>query len=108
MSTATGRTISMSKSIAYFALSLVINSAGNVITLVTSSKIHPSYLGSAYWTAAEANFATAINWNLFWTFFDYWGFNNGVKRHFDRKMGMGSGPWKLDFHGAVLVSDSSL
>lgn len=68
MATTTGRTISMSKSILFFVLSLVINSAGNVITLVTSSKIHPSYLGSAYWTAAEANFATAIHWNLFWTF----------------------------------------
>ncbi len=63
-----GRTISMSKSIAFFVLSLIINSAGNVLTLVTSAKIHPSYLGSAYWTAAEANLGTAIHWNLFWTF----------------------------------------
>lgn len=64
----TGRTISMGKAITFFVLSLVINSAGNVLTLVTSSKIHPSFLGSAYWTAAEANFGTAVHWNLFWTF----------------------------------------
>lgn len=44
------RTISMGKAIAYFAFSLVINSAGNVLTLVTSAKIHPSFLGAAYWT----------------------------------------------------------
>lgn len=62
------RTISMSASLGFFVLSLVINSAGNVLTLVTSAKIIPAFLGSAYWTAAEANFATAIHWNLFWTF----------------------------------------
>ncbi|MHA5168002.1 fructose permease [Oenococcus oeni] len=62
------RTISMQSSIAYFILSLVINSAGNVLTLVTSAKIHPSYLGAAYWTAATANFGDALNWNLFWAF----------------------------------------
>ncbi|MFC6207310.1 fructose permease [Levilactobacillus tongjiangensis] len=62
------RTISMSKAIAYFALSLVINSAGNVLTLVTSAKIHPSFLGAAYWSAAEANLGTAFHWNLFWAF----------------------------------------
>lgn len=63
-----GRTISMSTSIFYFVISLVINSAGNVLTLVTSAKIHPSYLGSAYWTAAEANLGVAFGWNLFWAF----------------------------------------
>ncbi|MCF6161262.1 MAG: fructose permease [Furfurilactobacillus sp.] len=63
-----GRSISMGSSIGLFVLSLVINSAGNVLTLVTSSKIHPSFLGSAYWTAAEANLGTAIHWNLFWAF----------------------------------------
>lgn len=42
------RTISMPVSIAYFALSIVINSMGNVLTLVTSSHIHPQFLGSAY------------------------------------------------------------
>ncbi|WP_283680302.1 fructose permease [Lentilactobacillus sp. Marseille-Q4993] len=62
------RTISMTQSIMFFILSLVINSAGNVLTLVTSAKIHPSYLGSAYWTAAEANLSVAFGWNLFWTF----------------------------------------
>lgn len=62
------RTISMGKAIAYFAFSLVINSAGNVLTLVTSAKIHPSFLGAAYWTAAEANLGTAFHWNLFWAF----------------------------------------
>ncbi|WP_439426180.1 fructose permease [Oenococcus alcoholitolerans] len=68
MKVQTKRTISMSSSLAYFVLSLVINSAGNVLTLVTSSKIHPSYLGSAYWTAATANFGAALHWNLFWAF----------------------------------------
>lgn len=58
----------MSTSIYLFILSLVINSAGNVLTLVTSAKIHPSYLGAAYWTAAEANLSVAFGWNLFWTF----------------------------------------
>jgi len=62
------RTLSMSKAIAFFALSLVINSAGNVLTLVTSAKIHPSFLGAAYWSAAEANLGTAFHWNLFWAF----------------------------------------
>ncbi|MDT6979373.1 fructose permease [Levilactobacillus zymae] len=62
------RTISLGKAIAYFAFSLVINSAGNVLTLVTSAKIHPSFLGAAYWTAAEANLGTAFHWNLFWAF----------------------------------------
>ncbi|RRG00332.1 MAG: fructose permease, partial [Lactobacillus sp.] len=37
----------MPVSIAYFALSIVINSMGNVLTLVTSSHIHPQFLGSA-------------------------------------------------------------
>lgn len=68
LDTANGRTISMGKAIAYFALSLVINSAGNVLTLVTSAKIHPSFLGAAYWSAAEANLGTAFHWNLFWAF----------------------------------------
>lgn len=54
--------------IAYFALSIVINSVGNVLTLVTSAKIHPSYLGAAYWTAATANFGNALHWNLFRSF----------------------------------------
>ena len=62
------RTISMGKAITYFVISLVINSAGNVLTLVTSAKIHPSFLGAAYWTAAEANLGTAFHWNLFWAF----------------------------------------
>lgn len=65
MAVNSGRTISMGKAIAYFALSLVINSAGNVLTLVTSAKIHPSFLGAAYWSAAEANLGTAFHWNLF-------------------------------------------
>ncbi|WP_295776216.1 fructose permease [uncultured Limosilactobacillus sp.] len=68
----TERTISMSKSIAYFALSIVINSLGNVLTLVTSSHIHPQFLGSAYWTAAENNLGIAVlgneKWTLFWAF----------------------------------------
>lgn len=63
-----GRTLSMSTSLAFFALSIVINSAGNVLTLVTSAKIQPSFLGAAYWSAAEANLGTALHWNLFWAF----------------------------------------
>lgn len=63
-----GRTISAAQSIAFFAISLLLNAAGNVLTLATSAKIHPSYLGSAYWTAAEANLSVAFGWNLFWTF----------------------------------------
>ena len=66
------RTISMPVSIAYFALSIVINSMGNVLTLVTSSHIHPQFLGSAYWTAAENNLGIAVLGNnsmtLFWAF----------------------------------------
>ncbi|KID41109.1 hypothetical protein [Fructilactobacillus fructivorans] len=62
------RTISMTASIMFFILSLIINSAGNVLTLVTTAKIHPSFLGSAYWTAAETNLGNAFHWNLFWAF----------------------------------------
>ncbi|EHN58394.1 MAG: fructose permease [Oenococcus sp.] len=64
----TSTTASTASLIAYFAISIVINSAGNVLTLVTSAKIHPSYLGAAYWTAATANFGNALHWNLFWSF----------------------------------------
>lgn len=67
------RHISMAASIGYFAISLVINSLGNVLTLVTSTHIHPSFLGSAYWTAAESNLGQALLGNnsqvLFWAFF---------------------------------------
>ncbi|PWG00594.1 fructose permease [Levilactobacillus bambusae] len=62
------RNISVGTSLTFFVLSLVINSAGNVLTLVTSAKIHPPFLGAAYWTAAENNFGVAVGWNLFWTF----------------------------------------
>lgn len=70
---ATQRSISMAASIAYFALSIVINSMGNVLTLVTSSHIHPQFLGSAYWTAAENNLGLAVLGKdnplaLFWAF----------------------------------------
>lgn len=64
----TPRTISMKTSIFYFIISLVINSLGNVLTLVTSAKVFPSFLGSAYWTAAETNLGIAFHWNLFWAF----------------------------------------
>ncbi|GAX06509.1 membrane protein [Secundilactobacillus pentosiphilus] len=67
------RHISMAASIGYFAISLVINSLGNVLTLVTSTHIHPSFLGSAYWTAAESNLGHALLGDnsqvLFWAFF---------------------------------------
>ncbi|WP_283679176.1 fructose permease [Lentilactobacillus sp. Marseille-Q4993] len=62
------KSLSASKATFYFVISLIINSAGNVLTLVTSTKIHPSFLGSAYWTAAEANLGVALHWNLFWAF----------------------------------------
>ena len=66
------RTISLTASWAYFALSIVINSMGNVLTLVTSSHVHPQFLGSAYWTAAENNLGIAVLGNnsmtLFWAF----------------------------------------
>ncbi|GAA6113068.1 MAG: fructose permease [Apilactobacillus sp.] len=69
----TKRTISWTSAIIYFLVSLVINSMGNVLTLVTSAKIHPSFLGSAYWTAAENNLGFAVlgngKWVLFWAFF---------------------------------------
>lgn len=61
-------TLSMTKSIGLFALSLLLNAFGNVLTLTTTAKIHPSFLGSAYWTAAEANLGSALHWNLFWAF----------------------------------------
>lgn len=62
------RTISMGASLSYFGLSLVINSLGNVLTIVTSAKVHPSFLGSAYWTAAEVNLGNALHISLFWAF----------------------------------------
>ena len=66
------RDLSLSASWAYFALSIVINSMGNVLTLVTSSHIHPQFLGSAYWTAAENNLGNAVlghnSMTLFWAF----------------------------------------
>lgn len=66
------RTISMTTSVAYFILSLVINSIGNVLTLVTSAHIAPKILGSAYWTAAQSNLGIAVLGNnslvLFWAF----------------------------------------
>ncbi|MHA8137738.1 fructose permease [Lactobacillaceae bacterium Scapto_B20] len=68
------RTISMTSAIIYFVISLIINSAGNVLTLVSSAKVSPSFLGSAYWTAAESNLGKAIlgpknPTALFWAFF---------------------------------------
>ncbi|MFC4760266.1 fructose permease [Fructobacillus durionis] len=47
------RTLGWGASLSFFAFSLVINSMGNVLTIATSQKIHPAFLGSAYWTAAE-------------------------------------------------------
>lgn len=66
------RSISMSKSLMFFAISLILNAMGNVLTLVTASHIKPAFLGSAYWTAAEANLGQALLGNnslvLFWAF----------------------------------------
>lgn len=67
-STKPKRTISMTTAITYFVVSLIFNSAGNVLTLVSSAKIHVKILGSAYWTAAENNFGFAFHWSLFWAF----------------------------------------
>lgn len=64
----TPRTISMKTSIIFFVFSLLINALGNVITLVTSVKVIPSFLGSAYWTAAEANLGIALHIDLFTVF----------------------------------------
>ncbi|XIF19713.1 MAG: Hypothetical protein AJITA_00393 [Acetilactobacillus jinshanensis] len=58
----------MTTAIIYFVVSLIFNSAGNVLTLVSSAKIHVKILGSAYWTAAENNFGVAFHWPLFWAF----------------------------------------
>ncbi|AFT82158.1 fructose permease [Leuconostoc carnosum] len=68
-----GRTISIGAALSYFVFSLVINAAGNVLTVVTSQKIHPPFLGSAYWTAASAGFNKSVfggsNSMLGWVFF---------------------------------------
>lgn len=101
------RTISMQSSIAYFILSLVINSAGNVLTLVTSAKIHPSYLGAAYWTAATANFGDALNWNLFWAFIIIGVLTvilNAIL--IDRSLVLVKSNRKYDFYGSFLSIDS--
>lgn len=63
------RTISLTASWAFFALSIVINSMGNVLTLVTSSHVHPQFLGSAYWTVAENNLGIAVLGNNSMTLF---------------------------------------
>lgn len=107
MTVSSQRTISMSKAIAYFALSLVINSAGNVLTLVTSAKIHPSFLGAAYWSAAEANLGTAFHWNLFWAFL-IMGFLTAVLnailiRHWDWKRIAGNMIFMVPFSALIQV-----
>lgn len=107
MAVNSGRTISMGKAIAYFALSLVINSAGNVLTLVTSAKIHPSFLGAAYWSAAEANLGTAFHWNLFWAFL-IMGFLTAVLNailihHWDWKRIAGSMVFMVPFSALIQV-----
>lgn len=81
------RTISLTASWAFFAFSIVINSMGNVLTLVTSSHIHPQFLGSAYWTAAENNLGIAILGNrpttLFLGLHGSGDVNLSLKRHPD-------------------------
>lgn len=68
-----GRTLTIGASLSYFVFSLIINAAGNVLTVVTSQKIHPAFLGSAYWTAAESGFNKAVfqgsSTMLGWVFF---------------------------------------
>ena len=107
MAVNSGRTISMGKAIAYFALSLVINSAGNVLTLITSAKIHPSFLGAAYWSAAEANLGTAFHWNLFWAFL-IMGFltavlNTILIHHWDWKRIAGNMVFMVPFSALIQV-----
>ncbi len=48
------RTISLTASWAYFYCQLLLTQWER-LTLVTSSHVHPQFLGSAYWTAAENN-----------------------------------------------------
>lgn len=107
MTTSSKRTLSMSKALAYFVLSLVINSAGNVLTLVTSAKIHPSFLGAAYWSAAEANLGTAFHWNLFWAFL-IMGFLTSVLNailihHWDWKRVLGNMAFMVPFSALIQV-----
>ena len=102
-----GRTLSMSKSLAFFALSIVINSAGNVLTLVTSAKIHPSFLGAAYWSAAEANLGAAFHWNLFWAFlilgFLTAALNAVLIHHWDWKRIAGNMAFMVPFSALIQV-----
>ncbi|WP_407888684.1 fructose permease [Levilactobacillus sp. N40-8-2] len=102
-----GRTLSMSKSLAFFALSIVINSAGNVLTLVTSAKIHPSFLGAAYWSAAEANLGAAFHWNLFWAFlilgFLTAALNTVLIHHWDWKRIAGNMAFMVPFSALIQV-----
>ncbi len=99
------RHISMAASIGYFAVSLVINSLGNVLTLVTSTHIHPSFLGSAYWTAAESNLGQALLGNnsqvLFWAFLVLGMLvaliNAGLMHHFEWERVLGNLAFLLPF-----------
>ncbi|WP_203651639.1 fructose permease [Secundilactobacillus yichangensis] len=95
----------MAASIGYFAVSLVINSLGNVLTLVTSTHIHPSFLGSAYWTAAESNLGQALLGNnsqvLFWAFLVLGMLvaliNAGLMHHFEWERVLGNLAFLLPF-----------
>lgn len=102
-----GRTLSMAQSIGFFALSIVVNSAGNVLTLVTSAKIHPSFLGAAYWSAAEANFGAAFHWNLFWAFlilgFLTAALNAVLIHHWDWKRIAGNMAFMVPFSALIQV-----
>ncbi|MCM0599534.1 fructose permease [Periweissella fabalis] len=101
------RTISMAQSLIFFVISLVINSVGNVLTLVTSAKIHPGFLGSAYWTAATANLANAIGFNLFWAFFIVGILtiilNAILMGHFSLKKALGNLAFMLPFSALIQV-----
>lgn len=77
------RTVPMGLTISLFTFAILIDSLGDVLTAVTSSRVagagaHSSYLGAAYWTAAEYNLADILpHWmNLggpinaqFWSYF---------------------------------------
>ncbi|GAX01278.1 hypothetical protein C5L25_000931 [Secundilactobacillus silagei JCM 19001] len=99
------RNISMAASLGYFAISLVINSLGNVLTLVTSTHIHPSFLGSAYWTAAESNLGHALLGDnslvLFWAFLVLGMIvallNAALMHHFEWKRILGNFAFLLPF-----------
>ncbi|GAK30156.1 sugar specific permease [Weissella oryzae SG25] len=103
-------TMSLGHSIYYFILSLLLNSFGNVLTIVTSQKMHPSILGSAYWTATQSGFNKAVfngsTSMLGWTFFGFGVLtallNVILQGHFDWKNFFGNLAFMVPF--SMLIS----